>query len=801
VAAGIGAETVARGKNRWRRWLARAGLGLVLILTLTLLAGWLALRSSLPVYDGSLALPGLEAPATVARERYAIPRVEAASLRDATFVQGFLHAQDRLFQMEFQRRLASGRLSEVLGERTIGIDRFMRTLGFYRLAEASLAHFDEETLAWLEAYAAGVNAFLRTRSGLLPPEFLILRHDEVEPWRPADSVVWIKMMALNLSENWREEVLRTQLESRLSPDRIDALWQESGADAPVTLGLNYTLRDDLARLLPLLPEPGYGSNAWVLAPEATGGGAILANDPHLGLQAPGTWYLIRMTAADGSLTGASLPGVPGIVLGHNGRIAWGLTTTGGDVQDLFIERVDPADPNRYLTPGGSAPFEVRVEDIGIGDEASEQVIVRTTRHGPVISDLGGEETALLGPGEVAALAWPALGEDDTTLQGLFEVMRASDWEGFVEGLRDVVAPQQNVFYADVTGRVGMYVPGRVPVRRRGDGRVPVPGWTGAFDWTGWIPFEELPHAVDPAAGRLVNANNKVVDDDYPYFLTAHWAAAYRARRIVELLDEDARGLDRSAAIQVDVRSMLAHDLLPLMLDIEPTDDAGVAALGLLRRWDLETRIDAPEPLIFWAWFRAFSDRVYGDELGPFADGFRRARGRFVEHILRDDPSWCDDVRTTTVAEGCDEVLGEALAIALDELGERFGEDTTAWRWGEAHRAAMAHPVFRSVPVLRDLFGLAPETPGDGATVNVGHPALSGPDRYANRHAASFRGLYDLAALDRSRFVAATGQSGHVLSPHYDDLSALWVAGEGVELGPVGPDDAEARRLELTPAAP
>ncbi|MDX1540710.1 MAG: penicillin acylase family protein, partial [Geminicoccaceae bacterium] len=577
------ARTADRSPGRWRRRLGYGALALLALVLLAGAAGWLALSSSLPRYAGAVEVAGLERPASIRRDdRYAIPRIEALSLADATFAQGYAHAQDRLFQMEFQRRLAAGRLSEVVGETTIGVDRFMRTLGFHRLAEAALSHMAPATLRWLEAYAAGVNAFLKSRAGLLPPEFLLLRHFKVEPWRPADSVAWIKLMALNLSGNWRDEVLRARLDGRLSPAQLDDLWPDGPESAPVTLALGDELGERLSLALPFLPQPGYGSNAWALAPGRTRtGGAILANDPHLGMQAPGTWYLVRLDWPDGRLAGASLPGVPGIVLGHNGEIAWGLTTTGGDVQDLFIERVDPEDPGRYLTPEGLAPFEVRDEVIEVRGGEPVALRVRSTRHGPVISDLGGSEADLLRQDEVAALAWPALDPDDTTLEGLFGVMQAVDWDGFEGALSKVVAPQQNVFYADRRGRIGLYVPGRVPVRKAGDGRLPVPGWTGAFDWTGWIPFDELPHRLDPADGQLVNANNKVVPDDYPHLITTHWDAPFRAMRIVELIDGSDHDLDRSATVQADVLSMLARTLLPRMLEIEPTGEAARVALARL----------------------------------------------------------------------------------------------------------------------------------------------------------------------------------------------------------------------------
>lgn len=795
------ARPEANRRGRLRRWSARLGLGLLLLLVIAAAGVWLALRSSLPVLDGEVVVDGLGETVTVARDVHAVPHIEAASLLDATFAQGYVHAQDRLFQMEFQRRLAAGRLAEVVGERALGFDRYLRTLGLYRLAEASVAALEPATRAWLEAYAAGVNAYLATPSGLLPPEFLLLRHFEVEPWRPADSLAWLKMMALDLSSNWRGEVLRVQLEDRLTPEQIADLWPDYPEDAPVTLALDMGLRQRLAAALPFLPPPGFGSNAWALAPaRTTTGGALLANDPHLGLQAPGTWYLVDLRTPGITLTGASLPGVPGIVLGHNGRIAWGLTTTGTDVQDLFIERLDPARPGLYLTPDGLAALDERTEVIGVRGGAPVSLTVRSTRHGPVVSDLGRPGPEQLEPDQVAALAWTALTPADTTLQGLFKVMQAGDWDDFVLALRDVVAPQQNVFYADTGGRIGFYVPGRVPVRKAGRGLRPVPGWSGAYDWTGWVPFEELPHALDPPDGVLVNANNKVVPDDYPHFLTAHWDASDRAERITELIGGDGHDLEGQAAIQADLLSGLAQDLLPLMLAIEPADPKLTTMLARLRAWDRVMRADAPEPLIFTAWYRAFGERAWGDELGPLFASFGREQGRFARRILTERSVWCDDVRTAE-AEPCPLVLERALADALGELEAWLGADPDAWRWGEVHRAGLTHPIFGSVPVLKEVFNIEPPTGGDGTTVNVGHPAFHRLPRYVNRHAPSYRALYDLADLDRSRFMIPTGQSGHPLSPHYDDLSPLWADARYLSLAPPAEGARLSGRLRLEPRRP
>jgi penicillin amidase len=526
---------------------------------------------------------------------------------------------------------------------------------------------------------------------------------------------------------------------------------------------------------------------------------LLANDPHLGLQAPGVWYLAHLAAPELALIGATMPGVPGIVLGHNGSVAWGFTNTGPDTQDLFVERLDPADPARYLTPDGSAPFVVRDEVIEVKDAAPLALTVRATRHGPVLSDLLPDD-GMFEPGHVVALAWTALAADDRTAQALLELNGARDWASFAAAAEDVAAPMQNILYADTGGHIGLIAPGRVPIRRQGDGRWPVPGWSGDYDWQGSIPFTALPRALDPADGLLFNANNRLVPEDYPYFLTADWEPPYRARRLAELLAGDQHDLAGFAQIQNDQLSPLARDLLPIMLEAAAASPQAAAVQAALAAWDRVMRADASEPLLFAAWYRELSRLIYADELGPLFRSFWRLRPEFMARILTERQVWCDDVGTAP-RETCAELAARALELALADLAARYGEDQTAWRWGTAHPARMDHAILGGQPWLAWLFNIVVASGGGGTTVNVGHYPL-GDERqpFANTHAASYRGLYDLADLDRSRFVAATGQSGNPLSPHYRDLTAAWAAGLPVPMSRV-PEVYEAGavgRLTLLP---
>lgn len=759
--------------------LARGLLVALLILALLLVAAVLALRTSLPRVRGELELGGISGPVEIVRDEAAVPHILAGSHEDAFFGLGFVHAQERLWQMEFQRRLGSGRLSEILGEATLGTDRFLRTLGLREVAERNLEAMTPRTRGYLEAYAAGVNAFLERRRGLLPLEFLLLRAPEPEPWTPVDTVVWSKMMAWDLGGNWDDELLRARLATRLEPEQIADLWPPYPGDAPIVLPeLRARLEGvELERLWAESPKPlppGAGSNNWVVSGERTVSGApLLANDPHLGLQAPSVWFFAHLSAPGLEVIGATLPGAPSVLLGRTDRIAWGFTNTGPDVQDLFVERLDPADGSRYLVPGGSEPFEVREETIVVKGGEDVRLRVRSTRHGPVISDAVERAGEVAGEEAVLALRWTALDDDDTTLQAGLNVNFARSWEEFERALRGWVAPQQNIVYADVEGNIGYLAPGRVPIRAGGDGWVPAEGWSGEGDWTGWIPFEELPRELNPEDGVIYTANQKVVTDDYPYFLTRDWAEPYRAVRIAQLLGRvPAHTVESFARIQADEASLMAREFLPLVRAVAPAGATARRAHAALLAWDGDMAADEAAPLVFSAWYREFVRAVTEDELGPLFEDAYGFRPLFVRRVLRERSGWCDDVRTPA-EESCAELAGRAFDRAVASLAERHGDDPEAWRWGEAHRAVFDHAVMTNSP-LRLLFDLTAANGGDPYTVDAARYAIGNAEHpFRQTTGPSYRAIYDLADLDRSRFMHGPGQSGNPASVHYRDLLEAW----------------------------
>jgi len=796
--------------KRLFRWTLAVLAGLVLLVVLGGGAGYLILRHNLPQTEGTLALPALSETVTVQRDTHGIPTIRAASLDDAYTALGFLHAQDRLWQMDFMRRTAAGRLSEVAGPFTLRVDKVMRVLDLHALAEAQLPELSAGTRAALNAYAAGVNAYL-AREPILPLTFQVLAYTP-EAWRPADSVAWIRLMALRLSGNWRQELRNARLAEALDTDQL-AAWHGEEPPGPATIeswreaarGLPWA---DLATLLPRRLQPRSASNAWVLAGDRTASGApILANDPHLGLSAPGQWYLVRIETPARTLVGATAPGVPFMILGRNRHLAWGLTTTHSDTQDLFIETLAPEDPGRYLTPSGSAPFETRQETIEVAfQSAPETLVVRRSRHGPVISDvLEDKVPGAAGPDKVLALAWTGLHPDDGSLDAIHAVNLAKSVPSALDSLDAVGSPQQNIHLADDQGNIAVAAPGRVPLRKAGDGLRPVPGDSGAYDWIGTLARSDLPRAVNPADGRIINANNRLVPPDYPHLLAARWPPPHRADRITRLLEEAGAGHDLSAsrAIQLDAQGAAARVLLPTLLDRTTAASPRMAsALALLRDWDGALDRDRPAPLIFTAWMDRLNRRLFADELGPAFAEARRPDPARLRRILTRHPTWCDDVTTEQRRETCPAQVQAALAGALAALGEAYGPDLESWRWGDSHRARLGHPALSRIPLLGGLFAVDVGTPGGDETINRGGIAYGedGVTGYRHVHGPGLRALHDLGGPPASSlFMIADGQSGTPLSPHFGDLARTWRDGGYVKL--VGETQEDTRRLRLTPGQP
>lgn len=746
----------------------------VLALLLITSVGFVWLMSSLPRIEGRVPIKGLELPVTVARGQAGVPHVTARSLRDAYFSVGWVHAQDRLWQMEMQRRVGAGRLAEVVGEAGLANDRFMRTLGLYRLAQADFDKLDRSTREALVAYADGVNAWLRDYWHRLPPEFLALGF-RPEPWIPADSLVWGRLMALQLANDWRDEILRAKLAGRLESRRLRDLWPDTPADAPVTVGA--ATADSLLAALPEAALPHLASNVWAVSGSRTASGKpLLANDPHLGLRAPIQWYLMTVEAPGLSLSGAMIPGVPFHLIGQNGRVAWGITSSYADTVDLFLEK--PLTGDTYQTPDGPAPFERREEIIAVKGLPDVVLTVRATRHGPIISDLL-DKDALPQAEQMVAFRATALAPDDLSSQAIFHLNRAIDWRGFNAALRDFSAPTLNFAYADTSGAIAFTTAGHVPVRKGADGSQPAQGWTRRGEWTGWIAPEKMPRMVNPPAGKVVNANNRLVPDRAVPPLASAWPEGYRAQRIDDLIDATpALTMDDMARMQLDALSLEAQEIKELLGVPETSDARARQAAQLIAAWDGTAGRERPEPLIFAAWSEQLWHDLLADELGADFASYRRVRPHVLSNILIRQRHWCDDI-ATEAAESCEELIGHALDKAVATLTARHGPDMSTWRWGDHHQVVYEHPVFSRIPVLADLFRSRIATDGDDFTVNRGTYL---PESFRHVHGAGLRVVYDLSDLSASRFIIATGQSGNPLSQHYDDLMQAWRDNDGLAIG-------------------
>lgn len=748
-----------------------------------------ALRRPLPRTSGRLAIEGLGAAVEVIRDRWGVPHIYAASGADLFLAQGYVHAQDRLWQMEFQRRLGHGRLAEIFGPVALESDRFLRVLGFGRVARREAELLEGETREAIHAYVAGVNCFIAQHRSRLPIEFGLLRI-RPEAWEPADVLVWGKIMALGLSENWRLEILRARIVSAVGEARAAALDPRYPNDHPLVIPRGAHYRTDFGQAAlqaggevgRFAPEGGgQGSNAWVVGGARTAGGKpLLADDPHLSITMPSIWYENHLVGGDYQVTGASFAGVPGVVIGHNERIAWGVTNVMADVQDLYIERFDPSDPTRYEYQGRWEQAELVREEIVVKGRKEPAVEdVRITRHGPVIQPLAPSDAGQTA--EALALRWTAL-EPSRIVNAVLGLNRARDWAGFRSALADWDVPAQNFVYADVDGHYGYATGGAIPIRARGDGRLPAPGWTGEYEWIGTIPNEELPSVLDPPDGFVVTANNRIVDDSYPHPFESEWLNGYRAARIHELIGQTSRHDASSfARIQSDVRSLPGLELAALAGRLPAEDATSRLAREALAGWDGELTAESVAGLIY-ARLREKLVRLAYDEVAgqlgivtgagafaaqPGADYLMRAAPHVLRRTAARDDAWLPNGRSW------DSLLAEAWRAAVGDLRDAYGDDVRAWRYGREHRLTVRHPL-GAVPGLARLLNRGPfPRGGDADTVCQSYTLREfvGPPFFVQ---PSYRQICDTGNWDRSYSIHPNGQSGHPASPHYDDFLKPWL---------------------------
>ncbi|MCP2348486.1 penicillin acylase family protein [Nonomuraea roseoviolacea] len=831
------------------RWLARALtvlLALALVLTGVVVH---TVRTSFPQVDGSLRLPGLTGNVEIYRDKYGIPQIYADTSEDLFMAQGFVHAQDRFWEMDFRRHVTAGRLSELFGEATLDSDKAIRTMGWRRVAEQELSELSERTRRYLDAYAKGVNTWLKANPNASDRslEYSVLKLTGVdakpEPWTALDSVAWLKAMAWDLRSNMEDEIDRALALTRLPRERVEQLYPGYPFDEHAPIVTRGAIRQDqfdqtasprrgqgtrprgpaaaalaqAARTLEAVPgtmsgadRDGIGSNSWVVSGEHTRSGKpLLANDPHLSAAMPSVWYQAGLHCRELSercsydVTGFTFSGVPGVVIGHTDKIAWGFTNLGPDVADLFLEQVSG---DTYLYRGERVKLEKRQEKIKVAGGDTVTIEVRSTRHGPLINDVMGDVKPSGGANAVA-LQWTAL-MPGRTADAIFALNEAGDWHEFRAAAALFEVPAQNLVYADTAGNIGYQAPGRIPVREKGDGTWPVPGWTGEYDWkTAPIPYDRLPSVENPPEGWIVTANNAVIDPRrYQPLLTKDWSYGYRSQRITDRLEQAiAKGdVDAStmAAIQRDTRNGLADTLVPALMDVRMAGPA-VQARDLLKGWDGSQGADSAPAAYFNAVWRHLLSDAFDDDL---PEGARPSGGDRWYVVVRrlldspDDPFW-DDTTTKGFRETRDDILRQAMADAYQEVSEALGSDVRAWRWGDLHRLTLTNASLGTsgIAPVEALFNRGPLSVAGGkdAVDATGWNVAKG---YEVTSVPSMRMVVDLADLDKSQWINLTGASGHAFHANYWDQAETWARGELTPMlsKPQSVRQAAAHTLRLRP---
>lgn len=809
------------------RWLTRIFVGLF---ALALLAGFLVYylaSRSLVDYDATHHVAGLDGAVEIVRDNADVPHIFASTDSDVYYALGFAHAQDRLWQMTMLRRTAQGRLSEQFGPRTLKIDKLMRRLDLYNLAVSSVKAQNAQTQSILEAYSKGVNAWLtQINKGALgrgAPEFFLFS-SQISPWQPADSIAVIKLMALQMSGQLEHEVLRAQTSLILQNDRLLDILPVSPGTAIAALPKYANLFPNLPRYAanqpaardPLSPFKARAfagaSNAWAAAPSrSAAGGTLLANDPHLGFSAPAIWYLARLELAQGGIIGATIPGVPAILTGRSDYLGWGLTAAYVDDQDVYIEQLNPANPDEYKTATGFKPFMTRDSIIQIKDALPVTIKLQWSDNGPVMPADHYELGSITPAGHVATLAWTALSPADTSISAVLGLMQSRTIGQAIRNAEPYLAPAMNLTLADGDA-IAMKTIGAIPKRSNNhqtQGRIPSQGWLVENHWQGRANYNDNPEFLNPVGGIIGNTNNKMIDRAFPRHVSFVWGDTQRILRWKRLMQSrEVHTRESFIEAQLDTVSYTARALLPLIAaDLWFTGEAAAEgtlehrrqqALDMLASWNGEMNEHLPEPLIYAAWLRALQNRLIQDELGPLANRFNHVEALFVERVYRNTDgaaAWCDVLQSASV-ESCTDISRLALDDALLWIAENHGGALEALRWGDAHQATHDHQVLGDVPILKWFVNIRQSTSGGDNTLQRGRTRGTGPAPFQNVHGAGFRGVYDFADPDSSVFVISTGQSGHPLSRFYDNLGELWRRGEYIPMS-LDPELARAAAAGIT----
>ncbi|MEO8632803.1 MAG: penicillin acylase family protein [Chloroflexota bacterium] len=780
-----------------RKLVSVAAVLIVILGAVSTTFGLLVLRP-LPTLDADLRLLGLHERVEVLRDKYGVPHIFASDMHDLFFAQGYVTAQDRLWQMDIYRRASQGRLAEVLGEPALESDRFMRTLGLGRAAQLDLAVISDEARGFIEAYMEGVNKFLHEHGESLPLEFTILGY-RPEPWSLLDTLSVAKLQLYDAAGNYTQELLRASIAARLGPEVLATLLPDAATNALADDARAWALvapeispglaGDGPAALASVLggAGQGLGSNCWALSGARTASGKpLLAGDPHLPVRNPSIWYELALDAQDMHLIGFSIPGVPGVVIGHNDRIAWSFTYAYADTQDLFVERQDPVDLRRYEFEGRMETATFTREVIEVKGRADPVVVdVAITRHGPILTPVLKEQKAQL------ALRWSAL-EGTRTIEAVFGMGRARSFTEFRAAAALFVGASLSACYADVDGHIGYQLVGRLPDRRAGDGRLPVPGWSGEYEWRGLRPADSNPFLFDPPGGVVLNANNRPVDRATETGWEGEWDPGFRYAFLRSAL-ASITGADvaRFRSLQTDITSLPVQRFRATILSARAGSPLAAEGQRLLREWDGALGVDSAAAAVYEAWLVRMCERTFRDKLGPtlYEQYLTDGRPTFALYDLIGSPSstWFADLATGAPGDR-DRVASQALEDAVRDVAKRLGPDPTLWRWGDLHTVLFEHPLSAAKPLDRILTIGPVRRPGDGYSPNNGAYSLMRP--FNLRSHASERQIVDLADVDASLSIIPTGQSGQPFSPHWGDQTQLWANGDykpmALSRGRIGP---------------
>ncbi|MGM0839147.1 MAG: penicillin acylase family protein [Bacillota bacterium] len=780
-------ELLREKKNkRLKVTLWTAGAIMFIMLGILIFANYYIDRS-LPVTTGSISLKGLSEDVEVIRDKDGVPHILAQNEKDLYMAQGYVQAQDRLFQMDLSRRQASGRLSEVVGEKAVDRDKFFRTFGLRRAAEVSFAAYPDEAKQLLEWYAGGVNAFMQeaTDEGKLPIEFTLLGY-KPEKWTPIDSLTIGKYMAFDLGGHWQGQAFRYWALENLPKDKAYDLFPSYPEDAPTILSDIGEVQVDMKQSFAgaVIPPEFNGSNNWVVSGEKTASGKpLLADDPHLSLGTPSIWYQMHLESPQVNVSGVIFAGIPGIILGHNEQIAWGVTNTGPDVQDLYVEKRNEEDPSLFLYDENWERATIIEEPIKVKDGDTIPYEVTITRHGPVISEFAHQNESE----KVLSMRWTAL-DPSLELLAILNINKAKNWDEFEEALKDFHVPTQNFVFASEDGTIAYKANGKIPIRKKGNGLLPVPGWDPEYEWEGFIPFEELPKVINPQSGFIATANNKVVSDEYPYHISHHWAQPYRYMRISEYLEsENDLTLSDMKDLQMDQMNLHAREMVPIL--IEDMESGSLTAkereaVELLKSWNYKDDKNFAAPLVFHQWKNEISTGLFKKEIPRDMIKLFEGRQSVVDELIRkahngEESQWFVD------RGGYKTFISASLTQAIDELEEAYGSSMDEWEWGLYHKVYFEHPLSGASSVLKRFLNDRHPEPVGGSRVTVG--AASYNESGIVNHGASWRFVIDTETMNNGYHIVGPGQAGHYKSKWYQNQINAWKNGDYHQTSISNPD--------------